>query len=106
MRPSGIAAAPAGPAYRTRWRPVVVWLTVWVGFASSVSCVSSDDVPGGKRVEHPDPSAQPPPPTTSSVPSSAQAPETPTPAVHPPPLAAVDEPPSGFTRSQLDEAIA
>jgi hypothetical protein len=90
---------------RTWRRASFVGLTILVALTSVISCVSSDDVPGGRRVEHPDPSAPTPIATTNAVSPSVQT-ETLTPTVDPPPLASVDEPPLGLTRSPLDKAIA
>jgi hypothetical protein len=91
---------------RTRSRILFVELVAWLGLASLVSCVSSDDVPGPGRVEHPDPSSKSPPPPATLSPPPAPAPVPSEPSGHPPPPSDVDKQPSGFTRSPLDKAIA
>jgi hypothetical protein len=65
---------------RTGWDFLTVGLAAWVGLCCAVSCSSSDQVPAGGRVEHPDPAPAPPPITTSIAPSPAPTPETPAPS--------------------------
>ena len=64
---------------RMGWKLLTVGLAAWVGLCCVVSCSSSDQVPAGGRVEHPDPTPAPTPTTTSIAPSPAPTPETPAP---------------------------
>ena len=64
---------------RTGWDFLTVGLAASVGLCCAVSCSSSDQVPAGGRVEHPDPAPAPPPITTSIAPPPAPTPETPAP---------------------------
>lgn len=91
---------------RMRSGILFVELVAWLGLASVVSCVSSDDVPGPGRVGSPDPSSKAPPPPASFSPSPALVPVSSEPSGHPPSLPNVDKQPAGFTRSPLDKAIA
>jgi hypothetical protein len=91
---------------RTRSGVLFVELVAWLGLASLVSCVSSDDVPGPGRVEHPGPGAKAPPTPTSPASSPEPTSGMSEPSEHPPAPAEVKEPPSGFQPSPLDKAIA
>lgn len=80
---------------------LVVGLSAWVAFGWVVSCSSSDEAPGGGRIEHPvepGPKAPPPPlsiapPPTNSTPPSASA------------LATPEPPPRRRSRSEAYEEI-
>jgi hypothetical protein len=82
-----------------RWRIPLIRLAASVGFASFVSCVSTDDLPAGGRVEHPDPGAKAPTSPTAPPPVNSES------SAHTPPSSDVNEPPSGFTLSPIDKAI-
>jgi hypothetical protein len=84
-----------------RCRLLFLGLAAWVGLVSLASCVSSDDAPSGGRVEHPDPGAKALPPRS---PTPTQV--TSEPSAHPASSSDADKPPSGFTRSPIDKAIA
>jgi len=91
---------------RTDLRNLFVGLAAWLSLAGSSSCVSSDDAPAGGRVEHPDLGMPKPLASRNGAPPLAQASASSAPSGHPFSVADVDEPPSGFQRSPLDEAIA
>ena len=91
---------------RTNLRNFFAGLAAWLSLAGSSSCVSSDDAPAGGRVEHPDPGMPKPLASKNGATPLAQASASSAPSEHPSSVAEVDEPPSGFQRSPLDEAIA
>jgi hypothetical protein len=61
---------------RIGWGFLTARLAAWVGLCCVVSCSSSDQVPAGGRVEHPDPTPAPTPTTTNVAASPAPTPET------------------------------
>jgi hypothetical protein len=83
----------------TRWRILLVGFLAWVGFAGTVACVSTDDVPAGARVEHPDQGAKSQPPPTASKRVNSES------SAHTQPSSEMNEPPSRFTLSPIDKAI-
>jgi hypothetical protein len=91
---------------RTRWRLFFAALVGWAGPGFVASCSSSDRAPGEARVEHPEPGPKAPLSATFLSPPPVAAPVSSEPSVPSSSLSEVDEPPSGFTRSPLDQAIA
>ena len=89
---------------RMRWRTLLAGLAAW-SLAGFVSCVSTDDAPAGGRVEHPDPGAKAPPPT-SLAPLLAPTPASSGPSESPTSPPDTGEQSSGVTLSPLDKAIA
>jgi hypothetical protein len=80
-------------------------LALSVGLSCLVSCLSSDDAPTRRHVEHLGPRVSAPPPRAELAPPSARASETQEPSEHPPSSADTNEPSSEVRRSALDEAI-
>jgi len=89
---------------RTRSGVLFVRLAVPVGLAGLISC-SSNEAPGGERVEPSAPSPPAPPASSYPAPPSAEPQVEPTPSEHPSSLSNVEEPSSGNTRSPGDKAI-
>jgi hypothetical protein len=89
---------------RKHWRILSAGLAIWMGLASFVSCVSTDDAPAGGRVEHPDPGAKAPPPT-HLAPPPAPTPVSSEPSESPTSPSDVNEQRSRLTLSPLDKAI-
>src|ERR1044072_596631 len=94
------------PMNRTRFRILFVGLVAWVGLGFAVSCSSSDQASGEGRVEHPDPTAKAPTPSTHPAPPAEPTAATSAPAEPSPSVSEMDGQPSGKKLPPLDKAIA